>query len=52
MESKNIQASEYCKKTDRLTDIENKLVVTHREREEGRSNIGVGIKRYKPLGIN
>ena len=51
MESKNMQTSEYYKKKDRLTDVENKLVVTHRERE-GRGNRGVGIKRYKPVGIN
>ena len=51
MESKNIQTSEYYKKKDRLMDIENKLVVPHGERE-GRGNIGVGIKRYKPVGIN
>ena len=51
MESKNIQTSEYYKKKDRLTDIENKLVVTRGARE-GRANIGVGIKKYKPVGIN
>ena len=29
----------------RLTDIENKLVVTSGERERGRGNIGVGGKK-------
>ena len=32
-------------KRSRFTDIENKLVVTSGEREEGRGNIGVGEKR-------
>ena len=35
------QTSEYNKKS-RLTDIENKLLVTSRERELRRGNIGVG----------
>ena len=51
MESENIPTSEYYKKKDRLMGIENKPVVPHGERE-GRGNIGVGIKRYKPVGIN
>ena len=29
-------------KGNRLRDIENQLVITSRQREEGRSNIGVG----------
>ena len=35
------QTSEYNKKRSRLTDIENKLVVTSGEREGRRGNIGV-----------
>ena len=37
-------------KRSRLTDIENKLVVTSGEREVERGSIGVGIKRHKLLG--
>ena len=29
-------------KTNQLTDVENQLVVTNRERERGRGKIGVG----------
>ena len=32
--------------------MENKLVFTSGEREEGRGNIGMGLKRYKLSGIN
>ena len=35
----------------RLTDTETKLVVTGREREEGKDSIGLGSKRYKLLCI-
>ena len=34
--------SKYNKKKERLTDIENKLVVTHGIREEGRGQVWVG----------
>ena len=33
----------------RFTDVENKLMVTSVEREEGRSMTGVGVERYKQL---
>ena len=33
----------------RAADIEKKLVVTSREREEGRGKMGYGIKRHKLL---
>ena len=33
----------YMQNRNRLTDIENKLVVTKREREEGRGKLGVLI---------
>lgn len=36
----NPQASDYYKKRSRLTDIENKPVVTGGEKEGGSSNIG------------
>ena len=43
-------------KRSRFTDIENKLVVTSGEREEGRGNIGVGEKRviglYEIICVN
>ena len=42
---KSTTASEYNKK--RLIDVENKLKVTRGEREKGRGNTGVEIKRYK-----
>ena len=45
------QISEYLKKTKRLMDIENKLVVTSREKEEGKGKIRVGNWRYKLLCI-
>ena len=35
----------------RLTDIENKLVVTSQEEEKERGNMGQGNERYKLLGI-
>ena len=35
----------------RLTNIENKLVVTIGQRKESRSNIQLGSKKYKLLGI-
>ena len=38
------QIGKYNKKENRLTDIENKLVVTSGERERGRGNIEVGKK--------
>ena len=37
------KTSEYNKK-NRFTDTENKLVVTSREREEGRGNMGKGLE--------
>ena len=36
---------------NRFTVIENKLVVTRREREEGRGKMGYGVKRHKLLCI-
>ena len=42
---KNTTANEYNKK--RLIDVENKLKVIRGEREKGRGNTGIGIKRYK-----
>ena len=39
------------KERNRLTDIENKLVVTSGEKEKGTSKIGVWAKRYKLLYI-
>ena len=44
------QISEYFKK-ERLVDIENKPVVTRREKEEGTNKIRVGDWRYKLLCI-
>ena len=44
------QISEYLKK-ERLVDIENKPVVTRREKEEGKNKIRVGDWRYKLLCI-
>lgn len=41
---------EYNKK-ESLTNTENKLVATSWEREGGRDNRGLRIKRYKLLGI-
>ena len=42
MESKTIiQMNVYSKIENRLIDIENKLVVTSREREEGKGKLGV-----------
>ena len=35
----------------RLTDLENKLVVTSQEEEKEKGNMGYGNKRYKLLGI-
>ena len=35
------------KQKSKLTDIENKLVITSREREEGRGNIGVGYEEVQ-----
>ena len=35
----------------RLRDVENKVVVISREREEGRGKAAVGDSRYKSLGI-
>ena len=43
------QASEYNR--NRLTDVENELVVTSEELEGRRSKIKVGVKRYKLLCI-
>ena len=37
--------------TERLTDTENKRLVTKGEREGGGARQGEGIKRYKLLGI-
>ena len=34
---------------NRLTDIENKLIVTKKERERERDKLGIGINRYKQL---
>ena len=45
MELKKIwQTSDYTKKRSRLTDIENKLVVTIREREGGKQNRCRGLR--------
>ena len=44
MESKKYNKLVNKTKRSRLTDIENKLVVTSGEREEGRGNVGVGEK--------
>ena len=44
------QISEYLKK-ESLVDIENKPVVTRREKEEGKGKIRVGDWRYKLLCI-
>ena len=42
----------YMQNRNRLTDIENKLVVTKGERgKQGWTNYGYGINRYKPLCI-
>ena len=41
----------YMQNRNRLTDIENKLVVTKGEREGGRNKLGVGINRHKLLCI-
>ena len=52
MESKNYNklVNKTNKQRSRLTDIENKLVVTSWERKvEG--NAGLGMKRHKLLGI-
>ena len=38
-------------KRGRLTDLESWLVITSVKWEEGRDSKGVGIKRYKILGI-
>ena len=43
VESKKIKMKD-CNKTERLMDIENKLVVTRGDGGEGRGMIGVGIK--------
>ena len=45
------QTSEHNKKRSGLTDIENKSVVTSREREWGGAIQEEGIRRYKLLGI-
>ena len=42
------QTSEYNKRS-RITDTENKLMVTSEEREGGRGNMRWGIKRYKQI---
>ena len=42
VESKKYNKLVNVTKKNKLTDTENKLVVTGRKREEGRGNIGVG----------
>ena len=42
----------YIQSRNRLTDIENKLVFTKRERKEGGAEEVYGINRYKLLCIN
>ena len=39
---KKLKLSEYNTKRNRLTDIENKLVVTSGRKKERRDNIGIG----------
>lgn len=41
----------YIQNRKRLTDIENRLVVTNEDREGGGASYGLGIKGYKPLYI-
>ena len=43
--------NDYICKTNRLTDIEDKLVVSKGERERGREKLGYGIERYKLVCI-
>ena len=43
--------NDYICKTNRLTDIENKPVVSKGERERGREKLGYGIERYKLVRI-
>ena len=43
--------NDYICKTNRLTDIENKPVVSKGEREKGREKLGYGIERYKLVCI-
>ena len=46
------QTSEYNKKRSRLTDIQNKLVVTNEKTEPGRqATQGWGHGRYQLLGV-
>ena len=47
MESKKYNKPVNITKRNRLTDIENKLVVTSGEREGGRAKIGVGDSEIK-----
>jgi len=42
MESKKIQMNIYSKNRNRFTDIENKLLVTSRDREVGSGSIQIG----------
>ena len=50
MESKTYNKLVNITKKKRLTDIENKLVVTSEEREVGRGNLGVGEWEVQTLG--
>lgn len=45
------QANLSLKRKQRLTDIQNRLVVAKGEREEGREGLEFGISRRKPLYI-
>ena len=49
---KNDNKSTYLQNRNRLTDIENKLMVTKGERGGGGINEEFGIKRYTLLYIN
>ena len=51
VESKKYNKLVNITKRNRLTDTENKLVVTCGDRDEESGNIGVGAKRYKLLCI-
>ena len=52
VESKIWHKWTYLQNRNRLTDIENKLMVTKGEREWGRDKLGFGISRYKLYQID